>query len=257
MPNPNGTSDDDAYKCPGPDKHEFQLFPVLCTRHGECIRNIGNDYRCCKQFANRRCVKAEAKPIPEQMHQRKCHENQYPVIQSIHNFLNLSAALLWVIPRKCPREPLAELFWQVQTCNSDQDCWPRICCPDGTKKYCRTSRPELERLQNPIVRQLSYRKSNHPIFILLKTGFIILFIFFFYYILILALQSISGYIQCTPPPPPAYDKFPKKCNSTLECFPNVCCQEAGKKHCRPPRRSLLALVTGVAQVNTVLNNVDM
>lgn len=63
----------------------------------------------------------------------------------------------------------------------------------------------------------------------------------------IAIESISGYLQCTPPPPSTYDKFPKKCNTSLDCFPNVCCQEAGKKHCRPPRRSLLALVTGVAQ----------
>lgn len=66
---------------------------------------------------------------------------------------------------------------------------------------------------------------------------------------VLALESASKYIQCTPPPPPGFDKFPKKCNSTLDCFPNVCCQEAGRKHCRPPRRSLLALVAGLATVN--------
>lgn len=65
---------------------------------------------------------------------------------------------------------------------------------------------------------------------------------------IAAIESLSAYLQCTPPPPPAFDSYPKKCNSTLDCFPNVCCQEAGKKHCRPPRRSLLALVTGFAQV---------
>lgn len=68
----------------------------------------------------------------------------------------LKIAILGLIPRKCPKEPLGELFWELKTCNTDHDCWPRICCPDGIKKYCRTSRPELEGL--PAGRQLSYRK---------------------------------------------------------------------------------------------------
>lgn len=74
----------------------------------------------------------------------------------LNNFF--CTALLWIIPRKCPKEPLGELFWDVQTCNTDRDCWPRICCPDGTKKYCRTSKPELDTLPYPAARQLSYRK---------------------------------------------------------------------------------------------------
>lgn len=63
-----------------------------------------------------------------------------------------------LIPRKCPKEPLGETFWEIKTCNTDHDCWPRVCCPDGIKKYCRTSKPELDGL--PAGRQLSYRKFN-------------------------------------------------------------------------------------------------
>ncbi len=157
------------------------------------------------------------------------------------HYSNFVLAILGLIPRKCPKEPLAELFWQLQTCENDGDCWPRVCCPDGIKRYCRTSKPELENLSLPGAKQLSYRKNKQnknyrvsvtPIYI---SDF-------------LAIESLSAYLQCTPPPPPAFDSYPKKCNNTLDCFPNVCCQEAGKKHCRPPRRSLLALVTGFAQV---------
>lgn len=50
------------------------------------------------------------------------------------------------------------------------------------------------------------------------------------------------YLQCTPPP--EFDAFPRKCQSSVDCFPNLCCAEGGKKHCRPPQRSLLALLAG-------------
>lgn len=69
-----------------------------------------------------------------------------------------NTALLGIIPRKCPKEPLAELFWQLHTCESDQDCWPRICCPDGVHKYCRTSTPELEKSNYRVAKQLATRK---------------------------------------------------------------------------------------------------
>lgn len=55
-------------------------------------------------------------------------------------------------------------------------------------------------------------------------------------------------MQCTPPPPPLLDLFPKTCNTPLDCFPNLCCQEKGKRFCRPPKRSLLALIADVGQV---------
>lgn len=62
-----------------------------------------------------------------------------------------------------------------------------------------------------------------------------------------ALESVSQYLQCTPPPAPVFDPHPKACNNTFDCFPNLCCAEAGKKHCRPPKRSILSLLTGFAQ----------
>lgn len=76
-------------------------------------------------------------------------------------FQRLVLAILGVIPRKCPKEPLAELFWELKTCNTDHDCWPRVCCPDGIMKYCRTSNPELDTL--PVGRQLAYRRCLNDI----------------------------------------------------------------------------------------------
>lgn len=72
-------------------------------------------------------------------------------------------AILGLIPRKCPSEPLAESFWEVKICKNDQECWPRICCPDGQNKYCRTSKPELENVA--VLRQFAYRKSKYISFI--------------------------------------------------------------------------------------------
>lgn len=63
--------DNDLYQCPNATQAEFQLFPTLCKRHGECIKNVGKTYRCCKQFGSRRCLRGIAKPIPEQDHARK------------------------------------------------------------------------------------------------------------------------------------------------------------------------------------------
>lgn len=128
---------------------------------------------------------------------------------------------LWLaifgIPRKCPKDPLAESFWDVKMCDQDKDCdFPRICCPNGRKRYCMNSYTEPEEL--PVGRQIAY-----PV------------------------ESISQYFQCTPPPPPAFDKYPKVCNSSLTCFPNICCLEGGQKHCRPPKRNILAALTTFSQ----------
>lgn len=60
-------------------------------------------------------------------------------------------------------------------------------------------------------------------------------------------ESLSQYFQCTPPPPAAFDKYPKSCNSSLTCFPNICCLEGGQKHCRPPKRNILAAITTFGQ----------
>lgn len=67
-------------------------------------------------------------------------------------------AILGLIPRKCPSRPLAELWWDVQECSTDMDCWPRVCCPDGRRRYCRTSQPELETASVPVKRSFDYRK---------------------------------------------------------------------------------------------------
>lgn len=80
------------------------------------------------------------------------------------NGLALVLALLGVIPRRCPQQPLAELWWEVKTCSTDADCWPRVCCPDGPKRYCRTSQPELETVPVvpvPVQRSLNYRKTSY------------------------------------------------------------------------------------------------
>lgn len=55
-------------------------------------------------------------------------------------------------------------------------------------------------------------------------------------------------MQCTPPPPPFLDFFPKPCRTQLDCFPNLCCQERDKKFCRPPKRSILGLIAGFSEV---------
>ncbi|XP_030764818.1 uncharacterized protein LOC115889042 isoform X1 [Sitophilus oryzae] len=128
--------------------------------------------------------------------------------------------LFGIIERKCPKDPLAELS-DVHECFSDEECSPRICCSEtlenGEKaRYCRTPIPVWESLPLP-----------SPVLEPLKT--------------------ITGYMQCTPPPPPYLDLHPKPCENPLDCFPNLCCQEQGKKYCRPPRKSLLALVADLGQ----------
>ncbi|XP_019535021.1 uncharacterized protein LOC109406378 isoform X2 [Aedes albopictus] len=178
--------------CPQEKQAPFQLIPTLCRRNRDCKKS-GNNFRCCNLFGSKRCVQGIPIPIPEPPHDP-----------------------IFGIPRRCPKQPLTETFWEIKTCETDNDCWPRVCCPDGDKKYCRTSQPVFEESDNPAARQLAY-----PI------------------------ESVSQYLQCTPPPPVIFDIHPKPCNSTLDCFPNLCCQETGKRHCRPPKRSLLALVTGI------------
>ncbi|XP_023717930.1 uncharacterized protein LOC111870129 [Cryptotermes secundus] len=120
--------------------------------------------------------------------------------------------LLGFIPRECPTNPVIEIL-PVKNCTNDTDCWPRICCPDGQHSYCRSTVPEWER--DP-------------------SGFY-------------PLRSMIPYLQCTPPPPLLFDLFPKPCRTPIDCFPNLCCQEQGKKFCRPPKKSLLALIATVTQ----------
>lgn len=67
----------------------------------------------------------------------------------------LCAALLGVIPRECPSTPLGELLFEVQSCKTDADCWPRICCPDGARSYCRTAKARLDLV--PVANQIDGR----------------------------------------------------------------------------------------------------
>lgn len=73
----------------------------------------------------------------------------------------------------------------------------------------------------------------------------------FTFVYILALKTAVSYMQCTPPPPGNLDLFPKPCESSFDCFPNLCCQENGKRYCRPPKRSILALIAELTQVKIV------
>lgn len=73
---------------------------------------------------------------------------------------DFSLAAIFGVPVKCPKVPLAELFWNVQPCEMDEDCWPRVCCPDGRKKFCRSPNPEFKEVNSPIARQFMQRKSS-------------------------------------------------------------------------------------------------
>ncbi|KAK5647621.1 hypothetical protein RI129_002513 [Pyrocoelia pectoralis] len=129
--------------------------------------------------------------------------------------------ILGVIDRVCPTDPMPELL-NVQECVVDDDCGPRICCQETNSKtgeiksYCRNAAPRLNKL--PRLRQL-----------------------------LLPLKTFAGYLQCSPSPPPFLDLFPKACKSLLDCFPNLCCQENGKKVCRPPKKSLITFILGASK----------
>ena len=55
--------------CPKEDKAEFQLFPFSCQKDENCA-GIGRNYRCCKVFGSKRCLRGVAKPKIEQRHAR-------------------------------------------------------------------------------------------------------------------------------------------------------------------------------------------
>ncbi|KAH8342157.1 hypothetical protein KR074_001661 [Drosophila pseudoananassae] len=183
------------YDCPRENEVRFQLFPKICKTDRDCAV-WQRDELCCDIFGASSCVSGVPKPLEEAPH----------------------APILGLIPRKCPSRPLAELWWDVQECNTDMDCWPRVCCPDGRRRYCRTSQPELETAPVPVKRSFDY---------------------------------LTEYLECTAPPPPIFDLHPKACTSTLDCFPNVCCQEAGLRHCRPPKKSVLTLMANFLNVDFV------
>lgn len=146
------------------------------------------------------------------------HENCKTSIGS-NSSGTLHTPLFGFIPRECPHDPVPEIF-PVRRCHTDEECWPRVCCYESndldTVGYCRL--PLM-----PVWNHFPMARVMSPI------------------------KSAMAYWQCTPPPPPDYDFFPKTCRSTFDCFPNLCCQEMDKKVCRPPRRSLLTLITNFAQ----------
>ncbi|XP_017143565.1 uncharacterized protein LOC108156555 isoform X1 [Drosophila miranda] len=123
------------FNCPRENEVRFQLFPKICKTDKDCAV-WQRDELCCDIFGASSCVSGVAKPLEEAVH----------------------APILGLIPRKCPTRPLAELWWDVQECSTDMDCWPRVCCPDGRRRYCRTSQPELETAPAPVKRSFDYRE---------------------------------------------------------------------------------------------------
>lgn len=58
----------DPYECP--NTSEFSFFPQYCSRHANCL-SVGKEFRCCRQFNSKRCVKGVPKPLKEQRHERE------------------------------------------------------------------------------------------------------------------------------------------------------------------------------------------
>ncbi|KAJ8963482.1 hypothetical protein NQ318_018965, partial [Aromia moschata] len=179
--------------CPGKEVRR-PIFAVPCAATQECAF-LGRAVLCC----DRRCVNGVKPAVPETRH---------------------SPTFFGLVERICPVNPIPEL-WDVKQCRTDDDCAPRICCPETLRNgenvsYCRTAQPLWERV--PAARQF-----------------------------VQPIRNLVSYLQCTPPPPPYLDLFPKPCQNPLDCFPNLCCQEGGKKYCRPPRKSFLSLIAIVGQ----------
>lgn len=74
----------DPYECP--NTSEFSFFPHYCSRHANCL-SIGKEYRCCRQFNSKRCVKGAPKPLREQRHERNL--NLYFFFSSFSLFTNV------------------------------------------------------------------------------------------------------------------------------------------------------------------------
>ncbi|RZF36231.1 hypothetical protein LSTR_LSTR013937 [Laodelphax striatellus] len=180
---------------------------VLCRTHSDCEIL---DQLCC--------------PTPHSPGKRVC------VKPAARNHVTVThAPLLGIVPRHCPPEERLPEPLAVKSCETDADCWPRVCCPEGGQgagasnhtSYCRTPQPPWQRLVN------THSRTSR---------------------LLAPLRNMMAYMQCTPPPPPLYDLFPKECRSMLDCFPNLCCQEHDRKVCRPPRKSLLALFSNFVSI---------
>ncbi|XP_050427583.1 uncharacterized protein LOC126837673 [Adelges cooleyi] len=110
--------------------------------------------------------------------------------------------------KSCPVFELPSVFPR-QLCDTDRQCWPRICCGYGGingHKYCRIPLPSW---RNDLLKSITKK-----------------------------LRSSQPYLQCSPPPPKRYDLFPRKCRTTVDCWPDLCCPENGNNICRPPKQSL-------------------
>lgn len=60
----------------------------------------------------------------------------------------------------CPKEPVPEI-WEIKECFTDDECAPRICCPETLKSgqnvsFCRIAQPLWEEL--PGAKQFGDRK---------------------------------------------------------------------------------------------------
>nr|XP_023011733.1 uncharacterized protein LOC111502008 isoform X2 [Leptinotarsa decemlineata] len=187
------TTERPSLVCPG--KHVIRPFFALpCSTTKDC-GIFGKHMVCCEK----RCIEGVEPPKPDPKH---------------------SPTLFGLVEQVCPSEPVPEI-WEIKECSTDEDCAPRICCPEvlrngQNKSYCRTAQPLWEKL--PAVNQFV-----DPI------------------------RTLVSYMQCTPPPPPLLDLFPVPCQTPLDCFPNLCCQERGRRFCRPPKKSILALIAGIGQ----------
>ncbi|XP_012286031.1 uncharacterized protein LOC105702776 [Orussus abietinus] len=136
-------------------------------------------------------------------------------------------AVLGVIDRICPTKPMPEAL-PVKRCAQDTDCerGRRICCPDLKDKqlYCRTAAPNWT--------QLPFQRTHSRLMTLLE------------------------YMQCQTPGPSVLDLLIKPCNSTSDCFPQLCCQEGAYKVCRPARKSWITLIAQTTQVISYWENMD-
>ncbi|XP_050529724.1 uncharacterized protein LOC126899167 isoform X2 [Daktulosphaira vitifoliae] len=122
--------------------------------------------------------------------------------------------------KSCPSFRLPP-FFPRQNCNIDRECWPRICCGnDGTngKKYCRIPVPKWK---NKLMKTITK-----------------------------SLRSSQSFLQCSQPPPKRYDLFPRKCRTIMDCFPDLCCPENGNNICRPPKQSLMSLMSRMSAYRT-------
>lgn len=61
----------DHIGCPSERNTRFQLFPLACKRHEDCLK-FGNEQRCCDLFGSKRCVEGQSKPLIDDLnHERK------------------------------------------------------------------------------------------------------------------------------------------------------------------------------------------